>query len=228
MGLPPGRVVLRRQFQRADLLSRVWLGHVVADDARGLAMWVRTGSPYRDIAAADGRDFRDVPFADWNRTSKVLRALTWRGDVLMLHPPDEPYSVWFFFAPDGAFRSWYVNLEVPGARWEDGPVAGIDTVDHDLDIVVQPDRTWRWKDEAEFAEHLAHPDTYWVDDADAVWSAGRRALERIEAGAHPFDDSFTRTRPDPSWSAAELPPGWDRPRARGRNGRTGDSGPAGS
>jgi predicted RNA-binding protein associated with RNAse of E/G family len=133
----------------------------------------------------------------------------------MLHPPGEPYSVWFFFEPDGAFRLWYVNLEVPAARWDDGGAAGVDTVDHDLDVVARPDGSWRWKDEGEFAEHLAHPDTYWVDDAEAVWAAGRRAVALIEAGAFPFDGTFTDVRPDPAWTAAELPSGWDRPRAYG-------------
>ncbi len=46
---PAGRVVLRRQFQRDNLLSRVWVGHVVADEAAGLWLWMATGSTYRDI-----------------------------------------------------------------------------------------------------------------------------------------------------------------------------------
>jgi hypothetical protein len=207
--------VLRRQFQRDDLLSRVWLGHVAADDEYGLWVWVATGSAYLDIAAADGTPFRDVPFGDWPATPKRLQEKVWRGQVLMLHPPGAPHSVWFFFTPAGEFSSWYVNLEEPVIRWDDGDTAGIDTIDYDLDIVIEPDRRWHWKDEDEFAYHLAHPDAYWVDDAATVWADGKRVVELVEAGAFPFDGIRTDYRPDPSWPVPDRwPSGWERARAR--------------
>jgi Protein of unknown function (DUF402) len=209
-----GRLVLRRHFMREELLSRVWLGRVAADDRHGLWIWVATGSAFHDIGAADGRAFREIPFDEWGRTAKAMREVQWRGQVLMLHPPAEPFSVWFFFDPDGQFGSWYVNLERPGTRWDDGTLAGIDTVDYDLDLVVAPDRRWRWKDEEEFREHLAHPDVYWVDDEAAVRADGERVVKLIEAGAFPFDGTGCDFRPDPAWDVpAQMPAGWDRPRA---------------
>jgi len=209
-----GRVVLRRHFMRDRLLARVWAGHVAADDWRGLWLWIPEGSVFRDIGAADGRTFRQVPFADWGRTATAMRELRWQGsDVLMLHPTGAEYSVWFLFA-DGVFRAWYVNLERPAVRWDDGPAAGIDTVDHDLDLVIEPDRSWRWKDEEEFADHLAHPDVYWVDDEATVRAAGERVVKLVEAGEFPFDGTGCDFRPDPMWGVPEaLPPGWDRPRS---------------
>lgn len=214
MNLEPGQLVVRRQFQRDALLSRVWVGRAAAVDERGLWLWVASGSAYRDIGAADGRAFREVPFREWGKTDKALRALTWNGDMLLLHPADGAHSVWFFFTPAGEFRSWYVNLEEPAAWWKDEATAGIDTVDYDLDIVVAPDRSWRWKDEEEFADHLAHPDSYWVPDADAVRAEGERLVAVVEAGRFPFDGTRTDFRPDPSWTVPlTMPPGWDRPRA---------------
>jgi Protein of unknown function (DUF402) len=214
MRFSPGQVVLRRHFQRDHLLSRVWVGHVAADDHNGLWLWIATGSPFRDVGAADGRTFREVPFREWPRTWKLLRDLRWQGDALMLHPPDAEYSVWFFFAPDGTFRSWYVNLEKPSVRWDDGAVAGVDTVDYDLDLLVQPDRSWRWKDEDEFAAFLEHPDVYWVDDPDAVRESGERVVKLIEAGEFPFDGTGCAFQPHPQWTIPDaLPAGWDRPRA---------------
>jgi DNA-binding winged helix-turn-helix (wHTH) protein len=38
MGFRPGELVLRRHFVRDDLLSRVWMGRIVADDASGV--WI--------------------------------------------------------------------------------------------------------------------------------------------------------------------------------------------
>jgi protein associated with RNAse G/E len=211
--LEPGQLVLRRQFQRDDLLSRVWAGHVVADDADGLWIWVSDGSAHRDIGAADGRRFRDVPFGEWGRTGKRLREELWRGNTLMFHPPGEAYSLWLFFQ-QGEFASWYVNLEEPGTRWRDGTAVGIDTIDYDLDIVVQPDRTWRWKDEDEFADHLAYPDVYWVTDEAAVRAEGERVLKLVATGEFPFDWTRVDFRPDPTWIVPlRLPSGWDRPRA---------------
>jgi Protein of unknown function (DUF402) len=220
-----GQLMVRRQFHRGELLGRAWVGRVAREDEYGLWLWVADGSALRDIGAADGRRFRDVPFGEWGRTAKAMREVQWSTDMLMLHPRTgadgraagsraEAYSVWFFFGPGGEFRDWYVNLEEPAVRWDDGELAGVDTVDQDLDIVVEPDRSWRWKDEAEFAAHLAHPDVYWVPDPDGVRAEGERVVKLIEAGDFPFDGTGIDFRPDPGWSVPTvMPPGWDRPRA---------------
>src|SRR5919205_1288942 len=82
----PGRLVVRRQYHRGELLGRAWVGRVAADDDTGLWVWIANGSPYADVAAADGRSFREVPFGDWGVTPKVMRDKPWASDVLMLHP----------------------------------------------------------------------------------------------------------------------------------------------
>lgn len=203
--------MLRRQFEHHQL-SRVWIGWVAADDDRGLLMWIPDGSHSRDIVAADGRPFHEVPFAEWGRIPKQLAAQPWRGDALMLHPPGAGYSVWWFFDPGRRFRGWYVNLERPAQLWRDGDLVGVDTVDHDIDIVVGPDRSWRWKDEEQMLRCLPY-DHYWVKDEAAVRASGAAAVDLIATGAFPFDGTWCDFRPDPAWRPAEgLPPGWDRPR----------------
>jgi hypothetical protein len=216
MAFAPGTPALRRHYMRGHDLSRVWAGHVAADDEQGLWLYFATGSPWRNVGAADGRTFREVPFTDWGRVEHRLYDGHWNGDVLMLHPPDAPYSVWFFYTgPNDEFTSWYVNLERPGVRWRnDDGLVGLDTVDYDLDIVVAPDRTWRWKDEDEFLDHLAVPENYWCDDEAAVRASGADVVKLIEAGAFPFDGSNVDFRPDPGWVVpTAIPAGWDRPRA---------------
>jgi hypothetical protein len=207
-----GDVIVRRQFEN-DYLGRVWAGRVVSDDGRGLALWIADGSLARDVIAADGRAFADVPFEDWGAVPKRLAPFTWTGDVLMVHPPDVGFSVWLFFGPDGSFRHWYVNLERPCTRWRDEDLAGADTVDHDIDIVVTAGRGWTWKDVEQFERGLGYPH-YWVKDPDAVRAAGDEAVALISAGAFPFDGTWCDFRPPPSWRAIpDLPTGWDRPRA---------------
>jgi hypothetical protein len=209
-----GELMVRRQFHRGEILGRCWVGRVAREDEHGLWLWVASGSAFRDAGAADGRLFREVPFGEWGRTAKVLRELNWGGDVLMLHPRTGAYSVWLFFGPDGTFENWYVNLDEPAVRWDDGHLAGLDTVDQDLDIVVEPDRVWRWKDEAEFEAHLQHPEVYWVPDPAAVRAEGERLVKLIEAGDFPFDGTATDFRPDPGWTIpTAMPAGWGRPRA---------------
>jgi hypothetical protein len=215
MTFEPGRVILHRNT-RHGRLGWVRPGRVLSDDDRGLLLWVAPGSPVAYEVAEDGRDMREMPFAEWVTLRYRLFEAPWQGPgVLKLIPPDTAYSVWWFRKPDGRFAGWYVNLEEPSVRWDDGEVAGIDMVDQDLDIWVPPDRSWRWKDEEEFAERLDFPDHYWVSDEAAVRAEGRRVVKLIEAGEFPFDGTWCDFEPDPQWTVPEsLPPGWDRPAAR--------------
>jgi hypothetical protein len=210
----PGELVLRRHFQR-DLMSRVWVGRVAADDEYGLWMWVPTGSVHRQLGTTDGRTLRHVgDLVEWSGASKAFGTEPWRGDALMLHPHTGDFSAWLFFDESGALRTWYVNLERPAVRWRDASIAGVDTIDYDLDLIVAPDRTWRWKDEDEFAARLRESRLYWVDDEAAVWAEGERLAKLAEAGEFPFDGRMTDFRPDPAWTVpVAMPAGWDRPRA---------------
>ena len=215
MGFEPGQAVLRRYFQRGETISVVKYARAVSDDHRGLLLWVGEGSPLRWLKAADGRGLREMPFAEWITVPKRQERRTWEGPgILVLLPPGAAHTVWWFWHRDGTFASWYVNLEQPSTRWSDGALAGVDTVDHDLDIVAGPDGSWEWKDEHELVERRAFPEHYWVEDEAAVRAEGERLAKRIEARRFPFDGSWCDFGPDPAWTMPpDLPTGWDRPRA---------------
>jgi hypothetical protein len=215
MRFEPGRLVLHRNI-RGGRIAWVRLACVVSDDDRGLALWINRFSPVANEVSADGRGMRTMPFTEWITAGTALKHGRWSGPgVLKLLPTGAAHSVWWFRDEAGDFQSWYVNLEEPGVRWDDGHVAGVDIVDQDLDIVVAPDRSWRWKDEEEFLERLAIPEHYWVADEAAVRAEGERVVKLIEAGDFPFDGTWCDFQPDPGWSGpAALPPGWDRPAAR--------------
>ncbi|GLY04867.1 hypothetical protein Acsp01_52460 [Actinoplanes sp. NBRC 101535] len=186
---------------------------VVSDDDRGLLVWLAADSVIAVERALDGRGPRDMPFAEWSAVGHEPRLTTWRGPgLLRFFPVGAGHSVWFFRTAEGVFREYYVNLEEPAVRWDDGDVIGFDVIDQDLDIVGHSDGTWEWKDEDEFAERLALPEHYWVPDEAAVWAEGRSVIKKIEAHEFPFDGTWTDFQPDPSWTTiTELPPGWDRP-----------------
>jgi hypothetical protein len=188
---------------------------VVSDDERGLLVWISRFTPIVNEVSADGRGMRTMPFTEWITAGTALKHGTWNGPgVLKFLPTGAAHSVWWFRGDNDRFASWYVNLEEPGVRWDDGAAAGVDIVDQDLDILVQPDRSWQWKDEEEFLERLAIPEHYWVADEAAVRAEGERVVKIIEAGEFPFDGTWCDFRPDPQWTMPPgLPAGWDRPRA---------------
>lgn len=212
MTFAAGREVLYRNIDGARLAA-VRPCRVISDDSRGLLLWLARGSAVAIEVAEDGRGIREMPFAEWiGLRTRVVPAL-WQGQgLLKFIPPGADHSVWFFRDATGRFTSWYVNLEERALRWDDGLVAGVDVIDQDLDVVVHPDRTWEWKDEDEFAERLTFPEHYWVRDPIAVRAEGLAVIKRIEAGAFPFDGTWTDFHPDPAWPVpTALPPGWDRP-----------------
>lgn len=215
MYFSPGRVILHRHFHghRLGLLKTTI---VVSDDEQGLLLWVPRGTPMLDRKTVDGRGLRALPFSEWIETETKLWEVVWTGPSLLKWlPRDRDHSVWFFRDDQDQFSRWYVNLEESGVRWDDGHVAGVDIVDQDLDIVVRPDLSWRWKDEEEFVERLAYPEHYWVHDEAAVRAEGERVIKQIEAGMFPFDGTWCDLRPDPHWTLLDrVPEGWQRARAR--------------
>ncbi|MEJ3744151.1 DUF402 domain-containing protein [Actinomycetes bacterium KLBMP 9797] len=209
-----GQLILHRNI-RHDRIAWVRPARVVSDDERGLLVWVDRGTPVVNEVADDGRSVRQMPFAEFVTRAYRPAFTSWAGPpVLKFLPRDARHSVWWFRDEDGRFKNWYVNLEEPGVRWDDGAVAGVDITDQDLDVVAWPDRTWEWKDEDEFTERLAFPEHYWVTDEAAVRAEGERVVKLIEAGEFPFDGTWVDFTPDPSWAPpAALPAGWNRPPA---------------
>jgi hypothetical protein len=215
---PPAltKQLLYRDFRGDGSLVMVVPQRVVSDDDRGILTWRPIGTPYLFRRTVDGRDRREIPFAERHTVEWHLAPMTWTGlHVLHLFRPGRRHSVWWMFNPDFSLNRWYVNLEAPPVSWRDADLAGVDTFDHALDIVVSPDRGWRWKDEGEYRERIGHP-AYWGEAGAAqIRAEGERVVADIESGAFPFDGSWLDFRPDPSWPMPVLPDtGWDRPWSR--------------
>ncbi|WP_326999938.1 DUF402 domain-containing protein [Dactylosporangium sp. NBC_01737] len=198
----PPPTMLRRYF-RGPHLTWALATRVLADDAHGLLLWLPEGAGFACRVEDDGRVLRARPTHDAYGAA-ALSVRTWRGtDVLLLHPPGAAHSVWWFFA-GGAFAGWYVNLESPAHR-RDG---GIDIVDHHLDVVVAPDRTWRWKDEDEFTDCIGRPGFWTAEEAAAIRAEGVRVIADAEAGRFPFDGTWCDFVPDAGWPVPALPAGY--------------------
>jgi uncharacterized protein len=179
---------------------------VVRDTPELLAVWMAPGTPCVKPVLADGTPVHVEPLASRYTKPRAVRRDHWFGTgLLKLAQPGRPWSVWLFWHPGWRFKNWYVNLEEPLARWS----GGVDSEDHFLDISVQPDRTWQWLDEDEFAQ-ARRAGLMDGRKAAAVRAAGRAAVAEIEAWRAPFKDGWPDWRPDPEWTIPALPGDWDR------------------
>lgn len=125
---------------REVLHGQAWLEFpeiVVHDDGVVLASVLADGSPLT------------FPEHPWPHPWSHLSA--WEGTtVLKLRRVGDWYSVWRFFT-DGSFAFSYVNFETPVLRRDDG----VDVNDLQLDVVIELDGSWRWKDVEDLGPSLA-------------------------------------------------------------------------
>ncbi len=99
------------------------------------------------------------------------------------------------------FLGWYVNFEVPYQLVDHG----LQTMDLVLDMLVTPDRTWRWKDRDEFDDALARG-ILSADIAATLEAEAAQVIDQVERRQGPFADAWPGWRPDPRWSTPLLAP----------------------
>jgi hypothetical protein len=197
---PGDAVALREVWRGAIFEARP--ATVVEDTPDQVVLYVRPGAQVA-VAVDDGGNELRIPDRPWHLELREVRAYS----ILSFAWPDTPYAVLLRRDPDGNVRDWYVNIQEPLRRTE----LGFDTVDHALDVLIAQDRTsWSWKDEDELAEAIA-AGLFTDEDARAFRAAGVRGLERVVRGEPPFDRDGRTWRPDPTWRAPELMPGWETP-----------------
>jgi hypothetical protein len=189
------------RYLRGDRVA--WVRPVtVVEDANPLnVLYLRAGTPTKRPVRLDGAEIpRSTPYEE-------RFGLEWRpGDgnwganqTLLLTQPDRAHSVWLFWTVGWDFLGWYVNLQEPQTRT---PI-GFDTVDQVLDIWVQPDLSWEWKDEHEL-EASVRLGRFTPEDAAAIRAEGERVVAEW-----PFPTGWEDWRPDPAWTVPQLPDKWD-------------------
>jgi predicted RNA-binding protein associated with RNAse of E/G family len=127
--------------------------------------------------------------------------------MLRLLFPGRRHSVWLFWksGDEGTrFSRYFVNLEEPFRR----TAIGFDTQDHTLDVIVNPDLSWGWRDETELDDHVREG-FFTSDLADAVRAEAARVIDEITRGVHPCLSGWSEWRPRPEWAIPAIPAGWD-------------------
>jgi len=135
--------------------GRLWAARpltVVEDTAERTLLWIPHGTvrkvpitppTRRDPADVHARTIASLEHRDW-----LLGEHVWDVSSLWIVRPDDWYTVLVSWRPDGSHLGWYVNLQEPMRR---NP-SGFEAMDLMLDIVVESDLSWRWKDAEEFDE----------------------------------------------------------------------------
>lgn len=170
--------------------------YVVEDGPGFTALYIPAGAP--TILARPTPPGRPKP---WVRGEYELAESTWsRWHSLFLMRPGEWHATWLRWSPDWSFQDWYVNLQEPFVRSEHGFLVR----DLQLDIVVAPDRTWRWKDVADL-DRSVELGVIGGPAAERARTEAARMVADIEAGKEPFTLERTNWRPTSEWTILALP-----------------------
>jgi len=143
-------------------------------------------------------DFKDRP---WK-----LEKYVWHTNrLLCLLEPGNYYSTMLFWrAEDNRFLGYYINFQLPFRRSR----SGIDTLDLELDLIINPDFSIEWKDREDYQKGIEHGiiSSAWAAEIER---ATREILGRVEKRAYPFNASWLDWKPESAWAPPRLPDHWE-------------------
>lgn len=202
----PGDVISWRGIYR----DRIWHAQttlVVRDTPEELVLALLPGTEciapegYLEGKQSSKRrwNFKDK---DWN-----LGKYIWQTNrLLMLVEPDKFYSTMYFWNhATHEFLCYYINFQLPFKRNHHG----IDTLDLDLDLIVNPDFSVEWKDLDDYQRSIDNEVIFpeWMQGIEA---AKQDVFSRLETRSYPYDGSWLDWMPDPNWLPRTLPENWDK------------------
>lgn len=197
-----GSQIVYREIWR----GKIWTARpviVVQDTSELIVLYLPLGTRWKLPAGKREDYFHFLQTGEW-----ILADATWLpGDTLFLLHPDEAHAVHVMWGPENReFVGWYINLQEPARRTE----LGFDFLDQELDICVTPDLSeWVWKDEEHLVRALAD-ERFSASQVSAIRAEGKRAIDRVQAKASPFNNDWEAWTPPSEWSIPSLPEGWDR------------------
>lgn len=194
------RGIMDERFQAGGIVD-VKPVTVVADNDRLVALWCPLATPTMRSVPTDPTKPRP-----WTADQCRLVPSTWRWrHALLLHHPGQRWSTWLTWSSAWEFSGWYVNLQSLLCR----TAIGFDVRDHQLDVVVAPDRSWAWKDEDDL-RRAVDLGQFREDEAASIRRDGEAAISAIEIAGAPFGDEWRDWRPPTDWLIPRSLPPWDR------------------
>jgi len=201
-----GDVIVWRGIYR----NQVWHAQpviVVKDTPEEMCVTLLPGT---ECVAPEGYlDGKDSAKRRWSFKEKdwKLENYAWRSNrLLILLEPDTYYSTMFFWRADSNdFLLYYINFQLPFQRSH----CGIDTLDLDLDLIINPDFSFRWKDEDDYQKAIDH-EVIMPEWTQAIEIAKNEIFNKLEKRQYPYDGSWLNWMPDPNWLPPKLPENWDK------------------
>ncbi len=147
----------------------------------------------------------------WDRWGETLagtlglQKYIWHTNrFLILLEPEKYFStIYMWEAASDAFFCYYINFQLPFRRTR----LGFDTLDLDLDIVIEPSYDWQWKDVEEY-QHGINAGGIQLDWVKEVELAQAEVFTRLEKRLYPLDGTWLAWRPNPDWSPPKLLEDW--------------------
>lgn len=205
MWKPGDIVVWREKFN-----DRIWHAHTaiaVKDSPEETVLVFLPGS--EGMGPENWVDEKKEGIHPWDfiDTTWNLKNYSWRTFcTLFLLEPQKYYTIVYYWnAESGQFLSYYVNFQTPFTRSH----RGIETRDLELDLIVNPDFSYRWKDLEEYQKGVQSGVIFseWVSGIEL---AKKDILDKLVLRQYPFDGSWLNWTPDPAWYAPKLPENWDK------------------
>jgi hypothetical protein len=187
--------------------GKVWTAKpvtVIRDAPDLVALSMLRDTPWKVCAPCDAAT--DLLHCKADLSPWRLDDAVWgRGDTVFLITPGKAHAVHVLWDAERRFVGWYVNMQEPIRR----TCLGFDFLDHELDIVVSPDRDWRWKDR----DHLEQAQiigSLSPEQARAITQEAQQVVDDIARRVVPFDGSWNDWSPPSDRTIPSLPDGWDQ------------------
>jgi hypothetical protein len=150
--------------------------------------------------------------ASWNRWQETLNnslnmeKYIWHANrfLILLEPQKYFSTIYIWEQASEEFLCYYINFQTPFTRspW------GFDTLDLDLDILVDLDNKWEWKDRDDYQNGIQSGGIT-PEYVREIERAQKEVFSRIEDRLYPLDGTWLEWRPDPNWPKTKLPIDWD-------------------
>jgi protein associated with RNAse G/E len=124
--------------------------------------------------------------------------------LILLEPQKYFSTIYIWEQASEEFLCYYINFQTPFTRspW------GFDTLDLDLDILVDLDNKWEWKDRDDYQNGIQSGGIT-PEYVREIERAQKEVFSRIEDRLYPLDGTWLEWRPDPNWPKTKLPIDWD-------------------
>ena len=184
---------------------------VIHDEPKEVALAVLPGAecfaPEGYINGKHGTSRQWNRWDDYINDNWKMQGYNWHTNrLLYLIEPEKFYaSIYFWHDDTNQFLCYYINFQLPFQRSE----IGFDTLDLELDIIIEPTYKWSWKDLNEYRAGI-HKGIILKEWADQIDCAKLEILEKIEKRQYPLDGQWLDWKPDPNWRTPKLPENWSK------------------